>query len=173
MNNLPIIGGSIAAVVAGIIVAVFTLFPTSTISGEYGLMVDPTKEKQTLFIMARVAIENTGTLPLTNVEVNYGDGDIEVMHMLWTLLKPGKEMLLTIPVGKDRVFAPKHRIYGAKRLPRLLQGWEIVKSEYWGKDESNRWRMCEEIVALEREPLDHYYGLGLFVIRRPEREILS
>ena len=86
MNNLPIIGGSIAAVVAGILVAVFTLIPTSTISGEYGIMVDPTKEKQTLFIMARVAIENTGTLPLTNVEVNYGDGDIDYLGTL----KPGQ-----------------------------------------------------------------------------------
>lgn len=119
------------------------------------------------------SVEHVGLQGRYGISKDYGDGDIEVMSMLWTLLKPGKEMLLTIPVGKDRVFAPKHRIYGAKRLPRLLQGWEIVKSEYWGKDESNRWRMCEEIVALEREPLDHYYGLGLFVIRRPEREILS
>ena len=97
MNNLPIIGGSIAAVVAGIIVAVFTLFPTSTISGEYGIMVDPTKEKQTLFIMARVAIENTGTLPLTNVEVNYGDGDIDYLGTL----KPGQYVILSPPQGNS------------------------------------------------------------------------
>ena len=97
MNNLPIIGGSIAAVVAGILVAVFVLFPTSTVSGEYGIMVDPTKEKQTLFIMARVAIENTGTLPLTNVEVNYGDGDIDYLGTL----KPGQYVILSPPQGNS------------------------------------------------------------------------
>ena len=97
MNNLPIIGGSIAAVVAGILVAIFTLFPSSTISGEYGIMVDPTKEKQTLFIMARVAIENTGTLPLTNVEVNYGDGDIDYLGTL----KPGQYVILSPPQGNS------------------------------------------------------------------------
>ena len=97
MNNLPIIGGSIAAVVAGSLVAIFTLFPSSTISGEYGIMVDPTKEKQTLFIMARVAIENTGTLPLTNVEVNYGDGDIDYLGTL----KPGQYVILSPPQGNS------------------------------------------------------------------------
>ena len=97
MNNLPIIGGSIVAVTTGIVIAVFTLFPTSTISGEYGIMVDPTKEKQTLFIMARVAIENTGTLPLTNVEVNYGDGDIDYLGTL----KPGQYVILSPPQGNS------------------------------------------------------------------------
>jgi len=78
-------------------VAIFTLFPTSVVSGEYGIMVDPTKEKQTLFVMARVAIENTGTLPLTNVEVNYGDGDIDYLGTL----KPGQYVILSPPHGNS------------------------------------------------------------------------
>jgi len=97
MNNLPIIGGSIVAVTIGIVVVVFVLFPTSTVFGEYGIMVDPTKEKQTLFVMARVAIENTGTLPLTNVEVNYGDGDIDYLGTL----KPGQYVILSPPQGNS------------------------------------------------------------------------
>ena len=97
MNNLPIVGGAIGAVVAGIVIAVFVLFPTSTVSGEYGIMVDPTKEKQSLFIMARVTVENTGTLPLTNVEVNYGDGDIDYLGTL----KPGQSVILSPPQGNS------------------------------------------------------------------------
>ena len=93
MNNLPIIGGSIAAVVAGILVAVFTLFPTSTISGEYGIMVDPTKEKQTLFIMARVSIQNTGSGSLTNVQINYGEGHKDYLGTL----KPGQLIIVSPP----------------------------------------------------------------------------
>ena len=97
MNNLPIIGGTIGAVAIGIIIAVFTLFPTTTVSGEYGIMVDPTKEKQSLFIMARVTVENTGSIPLTNVEVNYGDGDIDYLGTL----KPGQSMILSPPQGNS------------------------------------------------------------------------
>ena len=97
MNNLPIVGGAVGAVAVGIIIAVFVLFPTSTVSGEYGIMVDPTKEKQSLFIMARVTVENTGTLPLTNVEVNYGEGDIDYLGTL----KPGQSVILSPPQGNS------------------------------------------------------------------------
>ena len=97
MNNLPIVGGAIGAVASGIIIAIFVLFPTSTMSGEYGIMVDPTKEKQSLFIMARVTVENTGTLPLTNVEVNYGEGDIDYLGTL----KPGQSVILSPPQGNS------------------------------------------------------------------------
>ena len=76
-NSKFIVIIAISAGAAGILAAVFLLFPTNTTSGEYGIMVDPTKEKQSLFIMARVSIENTRTLPLTNVRVNL----IYVFHM--------------------------------------------------------------------------------------------
>ena len=56
-------------------------------------MVDPTKEKQSLFIMARVSIENTGTLPLTNVRVNFGDGEILSLGTL----KPGQHIIVSPP----------------------------------------------------------------------------
>ena len=83
-SKIPIIGG-IAAAVAGV---VFILFftPTGISQEEYSLSVDPTKEKQSLFIMARVSLENTGAKPLTNVELNFGDGD---KFFLGTL-KPGQ-----------------------------------------------------------------------------------
>ena len=87
----------ISAGVAGILAAIFLLFPTSVTSGEYGLMVDPTKEKQSLFIMARGSIENTGTLPLTNVRVNFGDGEILPLGTL----KPGQNIIVSPPAGNS------------------------------------------------------------------------
>ena len=121
-------------------------------------------------------IINCSTVEHVGLQGRYGvaearaDGDLEAMSILLHLLKPGKDMLLTIPVGQDRVFAPRHRVYGFERLPKLLSGWEVVKSEFWGKDEDNRWRVCEEKDALSRSPLEHYYGLGLFVLRRPVKD---
>ena len=73
VNKIPIIGGVTAATAGVVFVIFFT--PNGLTQDEYSLSVDPTKEKQTLFIMARVSLENTGTKPLTNVELNFGDGD--------------------------------------------------------------------------------------------------
>ena len=87
----------ISAGVAGILAAIFLLFPTSVTSGEYGLMFDPTKEKQSLFIMARVSIVNTGTLPLTNVRVNFGDCEILPLGTL----KPGQNIIVSPPAGNS------------------------------------------------------------------------
>jgi hypothetical protein len=42
---------------------------------DYELYVDPLIDKQSLFIMGRVTIQNTGSETLTNVRVNFGEGD--------------------------------------------------------------------------------------------------
>ncbi|MGB7291875.1 MAG: DUF268 domain-containing protein [Thermodesulfobacteriota bacterium] len=114
------------------------------------------------------SIEHVGLAGRYGVTESRPDGDIEAMAMLKTLLKPGKFMLLTIPVGRDQLFKPLHRVYGQDRLPKLLKGWEIVKKECWIKDKLNCWNCVEESVALATEPVKHRYGLGLFVLRRPE-----
>lgn len=95
------------------------------------------------------------------------DGDLEAMAVLKNILKIGKDILLTIPVGRDRIFRPLHRVYGEKRLPILIEGWEVMKEEYWVKDDMNRWICVEKAVALNKEPIEHCYGLGLFILRRP------
>ena len=94
-SKIPIFGG-IGSAVAGI---VFVLFftPSAIFQEEYSLSVDPTKEKQTLFIMARVSLENTGTKSLTNVELNFGDGD----KIYLGTLKPGQYEIISPPQGNS------------------------------------------------------------------------
>ena len=63
----------------------------------------------------------------------YGDpidpnGDLRAMAEFKDLLKPGGLLLLAVPVGADAVVWNAHRIYGRKRLPLLLEGWEVVES---------------------------------------------
>jgi len=112
------------------------------------------------------AIEHVGLSGRYGIREPNPDGDIEAMALLKKALKSGKIMLLTIPVGREKVFKSLHRIYGEDRLLRLTQGWEMKKSEFWIKDHANRWNCVEESVALKEEPLAHYYGLGLFVLRK-------
>jgi hypothetical protein len=97
VNSKFVVVIGVSAGVAGILAVVFLLFPTSVSSGEYSIMVDPTKEKQSLFIMARVSIENTGTLPLTNVRVNFGEGEILPLGTL----KPGQNIIVSPPAGNS------------------------------------------------------------------------
>lgn len=60
---------------------------------EYSLFVDPIKDEQNLFVTGRVTIQNTGTKPITNLRVNFGEGDVEEM----ATLKPGQKIILSPP----------------------------------------------------------------------------
>ncbi len=59
----------------------------------YAIFVDPFKDEQDLFVMARVTIQNTGNQPLTNVRANFGGGDIQELGTL----QPGQKILLSPP----------------------------------------------------------------------------
>ena len=111
------------------------------------------------------SIEHVGLAGRYGSEDN-PEGDITAMTLMHKLLWPGGVMLLTIPVGRDAVFAPLHRVYGRERLPRLLDKWIIEKKEFWVKDDQNHWISVEESVALDREPTRLCYSLGCFVLRR-------
>lgn len=114
-------------------------------------------------------IEHVGLAGRYGVTQACPDADIEAMKVLNSILRINGIMLLTIPVGRDKVFAPMHRIYGEKRLPKVLQGWEVLKKEYWIKDNDNRWIMVDESVALNKEPLEYCYGLGLFRLKKAQK----
>jgi len=122
------------------------------------------------------AVEHVGLAARYSVaEANANaDGDLHAMGRMRALLKPGGRMLLTIPCGRDSVFAPLHRVYGAERLPRLLEGFEVARQEYWKKDADNRWVLVNREEALSFMPTADYqhvircrYALGCFVLVRP------
>jgi len=87
------------------------------------------------------------------------------MELFKRILRKGKIMILTIPVGQDQVYSPLHRVYGEERLPKLLRGWEVLREEYWAKDENNCWNQVDMSEALTTKPKGFYYCLGLFVLR--------
>jgi len=93
-------------------------------------------------------------------------GDLDAMQRMRTLLRPGGQMLLTIPVGRDTVVGELHRVYGAERLPKLLEGFTVADEEYWLKNKRNRWVVVARDQALQRPPSQHCYGLGCFRLVR-------
>jgi uncharacterized protein DUF268 len=93
------------------------------------------------------------------------DGDLEAMRFMRELLAAEGRMVLTIPVGRDLVCAPFHRIYGEQRLPLLLEPYRLEEEQYWRKDPATRkWARCDRDAALETQGSEAFYSLGLFVL---------
>lgn len=69
-------------------------------SQDFDLYVDPLIDKQNLFVTGRVTIQNTGSQPLTNVKVNFGDGDT---LELGTLV-PRQKVILSPPPDNSMEF---------------------------------------------------------------------
>lgn len=79
----------VVIIVAIIIYGIPVLYPA-----KYDLYLDPFKDPQDLFTMARVTVQNTGNAPLTNVIIDYGGYTDKI-----ALLKPGQKLLLSPPPG--------------------------------------------------------------------------
>ena len=88
------------------------------------------------------------------------------MQKLRDLLQPDGVMIMTLPVGKDKVVHPYHRIYGNERLPWLIDGFALVEERFWRKQADNRWRVCSRNEAFEEEGNEKYYAIGGLVLKR-------
>jgi len=90
---------------------------------EYEIFVDPFKDKQDLFVMARVTIQNVGNQPLTNVRANFGGGDIQELGTL----TPGQKIIISPPPDNAMEFVMVTADEGifvnkAYRLPIKMPG---------------------------------------------------
>ena len=122
-SHKNILIGSGIVVVAIIILTISIDFPSSTTTSNNSIMVDPTKEMQSLFVLARVTIQNTGSESLTNLTIDYGDGDKDIIPTL----KPGKTIILSPPEGNSLQFVRVTAdggidIYKAYREPVAMPG---------------------------------------------------
>ena len=118
-----LIGCGIGGAAAVIILVITLAFPGSTTTSDYSILVDPTKEKQTLFVLARVTVQNTGSQSLTNITIDYGDGDKDFIPTL----KPGKTIILSPPEENSLQFVRVTAdggidVYKAYREPIAMPG---------------------------------------------------
>ena len=95
------------------------------------------------------------------------DGDLRAMGLLRAAMAgPDSVMLFTIPIGRDGVHRPYHRVYGPERLPKILAGFEVVDEAYAAKfGDRNVWRMVGRNEAFQVQGSASFYGLGLFVLK--------
>lgn len=110
--------------VIGIMAIVFGLdiVKLSVSTQEYGLFVDPIIDKQNLFVTGRITIQNTGSKSLTNIHVNFGEGDVLDIKTL----KPGQKIILSPPSDNPMQFViinADNDIYVSKayrELPKMV-----------------------------------------------------
>jgi len=67
---------------------------------DYEIFVDPIIDRQNLFDIGRVTIHNIGSKPLTNIHINFGDGDTLDLK----ILEPGDKILLSPPSENSMEF---------------------------------------------------------------------
>ena len=118
-----LIGCGIGGVASIIILVVTMAFPWSTTVSDSSILVDPTKEKQSLFVLARVMIQNTGEHTLTNITIDYGGGEKDFIPTL----KSGKTIILSPPDGNSLQFVRVTAdggidVYKAYREPVAMPG---------------------------------------------------
>jgi len=95
-----IIAAGISAIVLVVVVFGADLVKLSVPTQEYDIFVDPILDKQSLFVMGRVTIQNTGSQPLTNIHVNFGAGDTLDLGTL----KAGQRIILSPPPDNPMEF---------------------------------------------------------------------
>ena len=83
----------IGAIVITAIIFGMDILKLSVATQDYAIFVDPILDKQSLFVMGRITIQNIGTQPLTNVHVNFGDGDTLDLGTL----KAGQKIIVSPP----------------------------------------------------------------------------
>ena len=91
--------GVVAIAIMGLIFGMDVL-KLSVSTQEHDIYVDPLLDKQSLFVMGRVTIQNTGSQSLTNIHVNFGAGDTLDLGTL----KPGQKIIVSPPPDNPMEF---------------------------------------------------------------------
>ena len=94
MNQYNVIlGVGIVAIVIMAVIFGVDILKLSISVQDHDIFVDPILDKQSLFVMGRVTIQNTGHQPLTNIHVNFGAGDTLDLGTL----KVGQKIIVSPP----------------------------------------------------------------------------
>jgi SAM-dependent methyltransferase len=110
------------------------------------------------------AIEHFGLIG-KNATAEENDEDLAGMRKARRLLAGEGRLLLTVPLGLDYVLRPWHRVYGAERLPLLLDGYQVLERKNLRRSApGGNWVQCTDEEALSHPRTPQRYALGEFVL---------
>ena len=95
-----IIGMGLGAIAVMTAIFGIDILKLSVPTQDYDIFVEPILDKQSLFVMGRVTIQNTGSQPLTNIHVNFGEGDTLELGTL----KAGQKVIVSPPPDNPMEF---------------------------------------------------------------------
>ena len=95
-----LLGLGVGVIVVMVVVFGNDLLRMSVSTQDYDIFVDPLLDKQNLFVIGRVTVQNTGSETLTNIRVNFGAGD----NLDLGTLSPGQKVILSPPAGNPMEF---------------------------------------------------------------------
>jgi len=119
--SIILLVGIVTIAIMGIIFGM-DILKLSVSTQEYDIFVDPILDKQSLFVMGRVTIQNTGSQPLTNVHVNFGDGDtldletIKIGQKIIVSSPPENSMKFVMITADNDVFVSK----AYREMPKMI-----------------------------------------------------
>jgi len=95
-----IVGVGIGAIAIMTVIFGADILKLSVSTQDYDIFVDPILDKQSLFVMGRITIQNTGSQTLTNVHVNFGAGDTLDLGTI----KAGQKIIVSPPPDNPMEF---------------------------------------------------------------------
>lgn len=114
------------------------------------------------FVLNASTIEQVGIIDKHGV-----DADIKAMGILKKMMGENATQILVLPVGVETVFPKLHRVYGKDRLYQLLDGYDVVKEQYWSPfEDSNQYQEVDAWTAFSVLPTRACNALGCFVLRK-------
>ncbi len=117
-----IVGAGVGAIVIMAVIFGMDVLKLSVSTQEHDIFVDPILDRQSLFVMGRVTIQNTGSEPLTNVRINFGDGDTMDLGTMQTRQKiivsppPENSMQFVMVSADNDIFVSK----AYRELPKMV-----------------------------------------------------
>ncbi len=95
-----IIGIGVCGIAVMAVIIGMDVLKMSISTSEHDIFVDPILDKQSLFVMGRVTLQNTGSQPLTGLYVNFGAGDTLELGTL----KAGDKIIMSPPPDNPMEF---------------------------------------------------------------------
>lgn len=132
---------------------------------------DDVKDSEFDIVSAISVVEHAGLVGRYGVSKSEEDADVELMAKIREKLKAGGILILTVPVGKDYVHKPMHRVYG-HRLDKLIEGFEFLTAQFWMKQDG--WKQvsmdeaftCTSVSVSDEDWAGCFYAIGCFVLRK-------